>query len=527
MLRGVGGDFGVAAGQVRKRRAPKGKAVVGVPELTGETFGSLERIARDVFGLELYRDQVRVLEALERPYARVAWAACHGAGKTLIQGVAEVAFPSMYGDGIVKDTATTLRQVKSQVWKEVHKLLVRAKMRHPGLGWPEPQRTRWYPDEKARAYRYAEGVTAENEAAFQGEHGTMLFNVNEAQAVEDHIFRAIDNNRAAGDIRELRVGNTTTTQGAFHDSFNAERHLWTCIRTTAWDTPNLAGWTPETLRELSEDDPRLMENPWPTITRKWVWEKLRSWGEDHPLYRIKVMAEFPEVDAYGYVSASWLEAAERDLPEGDWKDLPLIAAVDPAGPGKDETACVAMRGGQIVSQMATVEEDARGPVIAWLRGLGQVACVPYDPVGLGHYMGKHIKDHGYVVRPVHPQEVAKQPRLYKKRKDEMAWEVREDLEKGRIGGMTDEKLQAQLLTMRWGVLPSGETAMETKAQREVRSLKSPDRAEAFIMARASGGRERVRLFGQDGLNAAVVADSGQVDAWRPPLADMLSMKRQW
>lgn len=518
----------------RKRvRAPV-EAVPGVEALTRETWGSTERVGREVFGLDFYRDQLRVMEAVDRDGSRVAWAACHGGGKTLIQALCEVAFPCRYPEGICKDTATTYKQVKGQVWKEIHKLLMKAKRRHPGLGWPDAQRTFWYPDEESKAYRHCVGSSAEDESSYQGEHGEMLFSVNEAQAVGEYIFAAIDNNRAAGNIREFRVGNPTTTEGAFHRSFHEERNLWTAIRTTAYDTPNLMGLTAAGLLRMSDEE--LDVSPWPTVNRRWVREKLEAWGEDHPLYRIKVLAEFPQVDAYGLYAPSWLDHAEEDL-EG-YETKPVVVGLDPSGQGQDETAGYALQGGQVVGSLFTREEDSRGPVVAWLAGLGgpsKVAMVNGESVGVGYYLLKHVQDQGYTVRMFHPQHRPKNRERFDSRKDEVHWELRDALEapsKGkarRIGGLRDEKTQAQLLTMRWGLTAAGLTAVESKTSREARRLLSPDRAEALIMANAGAQAEVIELFGPRGLNRLPREGDrdGDAEVYRPPLASLLRRQGSW
>jgi len=181
------------------------------------SFASSERMGRDVCALKFFRGQREALKAIDKPRAKVALAACHGFGKTLLQSLVSIWFPCRYEDGIAQDTAPTFKQVRGQVWKEMHRLLNGEAGKR--VGWGKLDRTRFAPVFDQREFRHAVGETAEDEAHFMGKHGTYCFNVNEAQAVPDYIYSAIDNNRAGGDIRVFACGNTYSTEGAFFRAF--------------------------------------------------------------------------------------------------------------------------------------------------------------------------------------------------------------------------------------------------------------------------------------------------------------------
>src|SRR5271156_7171469 len=77
--------------------------------------------ASRVLGAELWKRQVEILRSIQS-HRRTAIKACHGVGKTYALEVAAVCWLARYRDGIV-DHSSTLRQVKTQVWSEIHRVI--------------------------------------------------------------------------------------------------------------------------------------------------------------------------------------------------------------------------------------------------------------------------------------------------------------------------------------------------------------------------------------------------------------------
>jgi hypothetical protein len=492
-------------------------------------FDKPSRMLMYVFGQRLFQAQRDVLKALEKPRAKVALAGPHGFGKTFLGAGATIWFPCYHPDGIVIDTAPTFKQVRGQSWREIHRLLNSPLGRR--VAWGKIERTRFAPMFDEREYRFASGETAEEESHFQGKHGTYLFCVNEAQAVGDHIYDAIDNNRAGGDVRVFAYGNTTTTEGAFWRAFHTERDLWTTFQFTVWDTPNMVlvggeRLNAEKLLEVGERRPHLLDqNEWPTVSRRWVYEKLTTWGEDHPLWKIKCLAQFPDIDEWGLINAAWLDQCERAVldVEEEASAHDLIVGIDPAGPGKAETACYGMRGPLVTNSYFTQADDARGPVVSWLGSLGgptSVSLIRCDQIGVGHYMIKHLEGEGYRVEGIHAQDKKRvsQPDRFADLKAEMHWRLREGFERGEIAGVVDPKTQSQLLGIRWGINGRGQIEIETKSDK-----KQWDRAEALVYAYVPTPRANLRLFGRGSLNDYDLGGEHgdrRDDVYRPPLAGL-------
>ena len=56
------------------------------------------------------------------------------------------------------------------------------------------------------------------------------------------------------------------------------------------------------------------------------------------------------------------------------------------------------------------------------------------------------------------------------------------MQRGAISGLNDLETEAQLSSVRYRTTPSGQTAIESKEDARKRGVRSPDRAEAMVLA---------------------------------------------
>jgi phage terminase large subunit len=292
------------------------------------------------------------------------------------------------------------------------------------------------------------------------------------------IYEAIEGIRAGGDVRVLALGNPTISSGPFYDAFTANREGWNLITISAFDTPNLEGITIESLLEMSEKE--LDQNPKPYLTtRRWVKEKYHEWGPGHPLWESRVLGNFPMQSEDALLSLTWLEQAKLRT-EGDGE---VCAGIDVAGPGDDETALCVRRGPKIVLLRAWANPDPRGDLLAALFPFrDQMKTVNVDSVGIGYYMAQHLRDHGLPVSEINVGEGARDSEKYSNRKAELYWEFRERAHTGDLAGLTDERAIGQLAGLRYSHNSRGQVVIESKEQARKRGVKSPDRAEAIMLA---------------------------------------------
>lgn len=437
---------------------------------------------------DVWAIQKRILHALLR-YKRIAIKSCHSSGKTFTMALATLWFLARYSEGIVITTAPTAKQVEKLLWGEIHALL--AKSRYP---FPKPTLT----ELKLGPKRYAMGFTTnvqhgDEGVKFQGFHAQhILIIMDEAPGIDPAIWGAIEGACAGGDVTILAIGNPTVASGPFYDAFTSERDIWHLITISAFDTPNLEGLCvhaidpehpdPTNLLEMSEEELNTNKLPFLTI-RSWVRNMYRKLGPSSPVYQSRVAGDFPDQSEDALISLRWLEGSKNIEAQ---RGKELVAGIDVAGPGEDETTLWVRDGGQLIFNKSWPIPDPRGEIVHALRKCEAEAgkkfgAVNVDSCGIGYYLGLHIRDCGFVVNLVNVGSAASDTEQYANLKAEAYWGLRMRFEEGSIGGLEDELAISQLASIRYKPKPNGQTAIESKEDARKRGVKSPDRAEGIML----------------------------------------------
>src|SRR4029077_10499538 len=124
---------------------------------------------------------------------------------------------------------------------------------------------------------------------------------------------------------------------------------------------------------------------------------------------------------------------------------------------------------------------ARGAVAEFLKRHG-VKKVKVDKSGVGAYFEKHLGDLGLEVMGINVGAVPRDRERFVNLKAELYWGLRERFEAGKISGTFNERTISQLTAIRYEVTPRGQIAIEAKEKMERRGVKSPDWAEALMLA---------------------------------------------
>jgi phage terminase large subunit len=429
-----------------------------------------------VLGSPLWSAQREVVRAVFRDGARVAWKGAPAAGKTYTSANLVIAFFLLHPGCKIITTAPSFTAVATNLWGQIRSVWERMP---PGTG-AELTETRL----RGGPEWWAIGMSTDIEERFKGHHAAdMLVVVDEAPGLRPSIYRAIEALRSGGNVRVLLLGNPTITSGEFYDAFTSKRESWHTITTGAFDTPNLEGVSLERLLAMTPDE--LAANPVPNITtRQWVRDQYLELGPDHPLWQANVLAEFPTEAENALIPLGWLEQArsrEAVAADGD----PLVAGVDVAEGGEDETVLVVRRGPVIVS-MQWWKRAAQGEVVAALAQYrGSDMTVQYDSVGVGAYFATPLREAGFRCVPVNVGMAPYSRERYVNLKAELYWSLRERFARGDISGLRDERAIAQLASIQYDHDASGRTRIESKDAMRKRGLKSPDRAEAVMLAFAA------------------------------------------
>ena len=423
-----------------------------------------------LFDHQLWPKQVEILQSvIDNPQTAIK--ACHASGKTFTAALAVLYFLIRYREVIVITTAPTWTQVERVMWGEIRSLIQRS--RYP---FPKPLTTSL----KLGPGRFAFGLSTNDGVRFQGYHCTnVLVVMDEAPGVLPSIYDAIGGIRAGGNVRVLAMGNPVITGGPFFDAFTSNRAAWKTFTISAFDTPNLLGLAVSDLLLMSEQE--LDQNVCPyLISRRWVKEKYDEWGLGHPLWESRVLGNFPTQADGTLIPLTLLEKAALRVDSGGGD---LSAGIDVAGPGEAETVLVVRRGNLIVEIKAWTYTDPRGALVDSLTPYkGKLKYVNVDSAGIGYGMAQHLKDFGFPIREVNVGSAPKNKERFANLKAELYLGFLERARAGDLAGLTDEKTIAQLANIRYELNSRGQVVIEKKEDARKRGVKSPDRADAIILA---------------------------------------------
>src|SRR5438132_242993 len=135
--------------------------------------------ASHILGIDLWPREMEILRSI-KTYRRTAVKACHAVGKPS---------PSLwrlarYREGIVLTTSPTQRQVRTQLWTEIHRLVEHAKVPYPKLKTTELK----FRDD----HNFAIGFSTNQAENFQGYHAKhVLIIADEAPGIESGIWDAV------------------------------------------------------------------------------------------------------------------------------------------------------------------------------------------------------------------------------------------------------------------------------------------------------------------------------------------------
>jgi len=508
-------QFRASAELERRRRAVFRRTVEAPP---ADRWYDPRWFAESFLRHDLWHMQRRILEALAQPRARVAVKASHASSKTFTGAEAVLWAPN--AGGIAITTAPTARQVRRLIWQEVNAMATRPARPLPGRVLQV--------EYQVSPECYSLGLSTDAGVNFQGFHarpsGFLLIVMDEAPGVSPEVFAAVEGVRAGGDVRVLMLGNPDVPSGPFYDVFEKDRAGWTCLTIDAFDTPNFtmtaedaeALGVPATRasRQLTLDellalpDERLDYAPRPyLVTRRWVREKHDEWGPDSPLWQSKVRGQFPDQSEDSLISLRWIEAANRRADElatatddgetdrewaSEWE-----AGIDVAGPGEDETVVAVRCGPRVVAFRGWSLPEPRGEVLAFLAPYQErLRAVKVDSVGQGYYFARHLEDQGYRgrIKDVNVGAAATNTERYANLKAEAYWGLRLRFQQEGIIGPLPEKAMSQLASIRYQHNARGQVVIERKEDARKRGVKSPDYAEALMLAFAAPRSREVRLL---------------------------------
>ena len=442
---------------------------------TSPTFHALierdpVKFCREILRFDPWSKQEEILWSV-RNNKRTAVRAANGVGKTAAAAHAVLWFLLAYPDSRVITTAPTFEQVKDAVWSEIHRALRKV----PAGLYATPFQTRL---DLTREW-WAVGLSTDRAERFQGHHAEhLLFVADEASGVADDIFAAAEGFQTADGGRVLLIGNPNQNSGQFHRAFHSERALWSCIHISAFDSPNFTDeQVPDHVRRG-------------VTSRSSVDDKRVQFGEDSIEYQVRVLGEFPSSSEDQVIDLREIEAAFARTVEVDRP--PVILACDVARYGADETVIAERVGNRARIARSHYGKDLMqtcGAILDCKRDLsrrGMDCRIVIDDAGVGAGVTDRLREQGVRVEAFNGGGAAHDKRLYTNRRSEAWFTFAEQLPDLDIE--PDEQLLADLTSPVYELNSAGQRVVEQKKATKKRLKRSPDRADAMLMAFASAPR---------------------------------------
>ena len=404
---------------------------------------------------------------------RISVRSGHGVGKTAFEAWCVSWFLFTRPFPKIPCTAPTQQQLFDILWPEISKWLKRSPLLDELFEW---QKTKVVMKEMPERW-FATARTAskpENMAGFHEEH--LLFICDEASGIDDSIYETIEGALTTTDAKLILCGNPTKNSGIFKRSFFEDRELYWTKKVSCFDAARVA----------DEYSQRL----------------IKQYGMDSDVVRVRVLGEFPKAEPDGLIPLELVEAAmmrDADM-EADPETMLEIGA-DIARFGDDETIIVPRIGGKVLGLHHFTKQDLMttcGKVLSITKGAMKDYAKPHatirvddDGVGGGvtDRLREVILEDGLNIDVIacHNGGRANDKEHYANWVTEQWCGLKERLVDGDISLPQDDELAAQLSTRKYSINSRDQIILEDKKSYKKRIHRSPDRADALVLAFANGG----------------------------------------
>ena len=424
---------------------------------------------REILKVEPDAWQAEALTALAKN-SRVAIRSGHGVGKTALESWSVCWFLFTRPFCKIPCTAPTIRQLYDILWSEISKWLKRSPILTELFEWQKTKVSfkaapeRWYAAARTAA-------KPENLAGFHEEH--ILFVLDEASGVDDAIFEAVEGALTTSDAKLLICGNPTRNSGFFKRAFFEDRELY------------------YTIKKSSAESGR--------VSNEYCKRLIKQYGEDSDVVRVRVLGEFPKAEADGLIALELVEAAMNREPDYSGE---LVIGVDVARFGDDETVLCARKGNAVVALERYRKADLMktcGKIIHMVKSLSEKymvknSIINIDDDGVGGGVTDRLrevlpeKNILSTVNGCHNGGKARDTH-YANWGTESYFALRDRFVTGEIMLPRDDDLTAQLTTRKYFLNSRDQLQLEPKADYKKRYKRSPDRADALVLAFAPTARK--------------------------------------
>jgi hypothetical protein len=340
------------------------------------------------------------------------------------------------------------------------------------------------------AFVSARTSRAEQPEALQGVHSdNVMLIADEASGIPEQVFEAAAGSMSGHNAVTLLLGNPVRSSGFFYDTHNRLASDWVTMKVSCVDSPR--------------------------VSEAYVEEMKARYGEESNAYRIRVLGEFPRSDDDTIIPMELLELAKhRDVETS--QHAKLIWGLDVARFGGDRSTLAKRQGNALIEPIKVWKNldlmQLTGAVVAEWEALPSSVRpheILVDSIGLGAGVVDRLRELGLPVRGINVSESPAMGQTYRNLRAELWYKCKAWFEARDCRIPLDEELVAELATVRYFFTSNGKIQIESKDDIRKRGLKSPDKADSFVLTFASDA-----AVGMFGANTA--------QQWSKPLRRNLS-----
>jgi hypothetical protein len=410
----------------------------------------------------------------------------HGLGKTTLAAIAVLWFATtreLSGtDWKIATTAGAWRQLERFLWPEIVKWARRIDWDTVGCD-PWSERTELLSLNIKLKHGQAFAVASDNPALIEGAHAdSILYVFDESKAIAADTFDAAEGafsgvgEGSALEAFALAMSTPGEPVGRFY-AIHARK-------------PGFEDWWTRhvTVKEAIHAG---------RISRDWVEQRRKQWGESSAVFANRVMGEFLSSDEDGLIPLAWVEAANERY--AAWVEVgsppapgPRTVGVDVARSGGDMTVMAVLDGCVVTGLRRTSREDT---MMTTGRVQGIVDATPgrvpiVDVIGVGGGVVDRLRELKIAVVAFNASEATD----HKDRSKELGflnkraaawWRLREMLDPAfgpELALPPDDLLTGDLTAPHWFVRSGAKIQIESKDEIKKRLGRSPDSGDAVVQA---------------------------------------------
>ena len=422
-----------------------------------------EEVKANVINYRLEWQTKEMLQALSEDDYLTIYSG-RGVTKTTFLALATIWFLFTRENSRVVATGPKFEQLKVTLWREVLKWLQRSNLQDK-LVWSSEKL--YHVD--APGLWFANILTSKDKENISGIHGDhVLYVIDEASNVEEQIIDAIIGGMTDLENKIVMCGNPTKTNGAHYNSYTRDKDDW------------------RVLHYSSEDCARK--------NAKW-FKRMQRYPKDSDMYRVNVLGYPPKGNPKAVINLEDCEKAKaREVPYEPYIEIGL----DPASEGNDLTAIAVRLGMRLVkvhTYAKTKAPDIYRHVLNVVRKyrkeyrVKSPIRIKVDDTGYGnairHYLALNDTDNIEVIPCLFG---GKGDDEYANNATKMWFGLGQIIDEIELP-MDDELLIEELCSREWVPVSESKVKVEPKHKFKERLGRSPDRADAVILAFAGGPKK--------------------------------------